>query len=146
MDDNLTRALRSGLYVIEKNLRAITQLLDQPRMQGIMYSLGDDLDASSATDACAAIQKMMRELELLKKTFSLPVEAQSSRSRIYTCLGEIWVTLYECKSDRIQGHGPLTDSDKAVLDQHIDSLLTLLERLEHTLIQNGNEIPPGEFS
>jgi hypothetical protein len=146
MDDNLSRALRSGLYVVEKNLRAITQLLDQPQMQGITYSLGDNLDVSSGADARVVIQKMMRELELLKKTFSLPVEAQSSRSRVYTCLGEIWVTLCECKSDRIQGHGPLVDSDKAFLDQHIDSLLTLLERLEQALIQNGNEIPPGEFS
>ncbi len=133
MDENLRNALNSGLYVVEKNLRMVTQLLDQHPMRGITYSLEEIVDSRIDAEARIAINKMLKEIELLRETYDLPVRTESIKRRIYSCLGEVWFTLHDCKPERIQGYGKLQDSDIVFLDEHIDPMLKLVTHLEQTL-------------
>jgi len=133
MDENLRNALNSGLYVVEKNLRMVAQLLDQPPMRGITYSIEEIVDSRIDAEARVAINKMLKEIELLREAYDLPVRTESIKRRIYSCLGEVWCTLHDCKPGRIQGYGKLEDSDIVFLDEHIDPMLKLVTHLEQTL-------------
>jgi hypothetical protein len=133
MDKDLQRALQGGLYVVEKSLRTLIEVLDHPQMSGITYSVQGAIDPQSDAVARPEIEAMLKEVELLKEFFRLPTQAQSAKRVIHSCLSEVWVILNECKPERIQGYGKLNDSDSRYLDEHIDALLLRLRRLEDAL-------------
>jgi hypothetical protein len=133
MDEDLQRALRGGLYVVEKSLRTLIDVLDHPHMRGITYSIEGTVDPRSNAAARPEVDGMLKEVELLKKFFRLPTQVQSTERCIHSCLSEVWVILNECKPERIQGYGKLNASDSCYLDAHIDALLLMLTRLENVL-------------
>jgi hypothetical protein len=137
MDEDLQRALRGGLYVVEKSLRDLIDVLDHPQMRGITYSVEGTIDPRSDAAARPEIDAMLKEVELLKKLFRLPTEVQSTERSIHSCLSEVWVTLNECKPERMQGYGKLNKVDSRYLDEHIDALLLMLTRLEGALYDDS---------
>jgi hypothetical protein len=137
MDEDLRRALRGGLYVVEKSLRDLIDVLDHPQTQGITYSVEGTIDPRSDAVARPEIDAMLKEVESLKKLFRLSTEVQSTERCIHSCLSEVWVTLNECKPERIQGYGKLNKSDSRYLDEHIDALLLMLTRLEGALYDDS---------
>jgi len=137
MDKDLQRALQGGLYVVEKSLRTLIEVLDHPQMNGITYSVHGVIDPQSDAVARPEIEGMLKEVELLKEFFRLPTQAQSAKRAIHSCLSEVWVILNECKPERIQGYGKLSESDKRYLDEHVDALLLRLRRLEDALYDDS---------
>jgi len=137
MDEDLQRALRGGLYVVEKSLRTLIEVLDHPQMQGITYSIRGTIDPQSNAAARSEVEGMLKEVELLKTLFRLPTRVQSTERCIHSCLSEVWVVLNECKPERIQGYGKLDKSDSSRLDEHVDALLLMLGRLEEALYDDS---------
>jgi len=133
MDENLTRALRSGLYVVERNLNSLRGTLLHADEGSVLYSTKDDIGSELKRSLLATISSMLEEIKLMKEAFALQTQEETVRRRVYSYLSENWGILHECKPERIQRYGKLAKQEKEVLDHHIDKLLAMNDALQRML-------------
>jgi hypothetical protein len=133
MEENVANAVKSGLYIVEKNLNMIMQTFVRPNERSIMHSISDDIDPAVKSRMLAVIDSMFSEIALLKKIFNLETYQESASWRVHSSISEVWIVLEECKPERLKGYGKMTEQDIDTLNRHIDSLLDMNDRLLYYL-------------
>jgi len=129
MEESVTSAVRSGLYVVEKNLNMIMQTFVRPNERSIIRSTSNDIEPAAKSRMLTVIDAMFVEIALLKKMFNLETVQESASWRVHSIISEVWVVLEECKPERLKGYGNMTQQDTDLLNQHIGTLLDMSDRL-----------------
>ena len=133
MEESVTNAVKSGLYIVEKNLNMIMQTFVRPNERSIMRSISDDIDPAVKSGMLAVIDSMFSEIALLKKIFNLEANQESASWRVRSFISEVCIVLEECKPERLKGYGKMTEQDIDTLNRHIGALLDMNDRLLYYL-------------
>jgi len=141
MDENVRRALQSGLYIVEKNLNRIRNTLQHAEEASVLYSTKDDIEPELKGMLLAIMFSMVEVIKLLKGTFDLQAQQETTRRHVCSYLFENWKILHECKPKRLRGYGELGMQERELLDHHIDKLLAMNGQLQATLLTKSANAP-----
>ena len=129
------RALSSSLHVIERNLQQIRASLseDTPAEQTITYRRRDDVNSESKPRILEVITDMLDEIKQVKDVFELETDVRSHKAQITAALTEVWIILVELEPERLNAYGELSESTKALIEPHLQSLQNKLDEVNHLL-------------
>jgi hypothetical protein len=128
------RRLTVSLFIIEKDLRRIKSALKGGHPErAIFYRCIDNVNSASKPRIIAAISDMLNEIKEMKEILELETEDIELRADISAALDEIWVILEELRPEKLKGYGQLSESDKALIEPHVISLLNKLDELRQLL-------------
>jgi hypothetical protein len=134
VDENLTRALQSGLYVVERNLNSVRGALQHTNEDSVLYSTMDDVGSESKSSVLQTIASMLDEIRVVKGLFALRTQEETVRRRAFSYLQVNWEVLHECKSKRLEEYGNLETQERELLDHHIDKLLAMNDELQRVIL------------
>ena len=129
------RRLTVSLFVIENDLRRIKGALKGGRQaeRALFYRCIDNVNSDSKPRIIAVIGDMLNEIKKMKDIFELETEDTKLRADISAALDEIWVILEDLRPEKLTGYGQLSESDKALIEPHVLSLLNKLDELRQLL-------------
>jgi hypothetical protein len=135
LPENQERVLRSSLFVIENHLQRIKSALEDGNHteQTIIYRRRDNLNSDSKPKIIGTITEMLNEIKQMKETFRLGTKEIQLRAEIYAKLTESWIILVDLRPERLKAYGQLLESDKALIEIHVISLLNKLDKLLNLL-------------
>jgi hypothetical protein len=129
MEETVASVVKSGLYVVEKNLNMIMQTFARPDERSVMRSTRQDIHPAVKSRMLAIINSMVSEIAFLKKMFNLETEEDSATWRVHSYISEIWTVLEDCMPDKLTGYGKTTPQDDKTLSRHIGALLKANDQL-----------------
>ena len=129
MEETVASAVKSGLYVVEKNLNMIMQMFVRPNERSIMRLTRNDIHPTVKTRMLKLIDSMFSEIALLKETFNLETEHESASWRVHSFISEVWAVLEDCMPEKLTAYGKMTEADTDILNQHIRFLLEMNDQL-----------------
>ena len=142
MEETVTRAVKSGLYIVEKNLNMIMQTFVRPNERSTMRLTRNDIHPAVKSRMSKLIDSMFSEIALLKEAFNLETEQESASWRVHSFISEVWTVLEDCMPEKLTGYGEMTEADIDILNQHVGALLEmndqLLEELRATSPTNNS--------
>jgi len=121
--------------VIESNLQRIKASLSEGNSaeQTVTYRTRDNLDSEAKPRILEVIEDMLDEIKQMKETFRLGTKEIQLRAEIYAKLTESWIILVDLRPERLKAYGQLLESDKALIEIHVISLLNKLDKLLNLL-------------
>jgi hypothetical protein len=129
MEETVASAVKSGLYIIERNLNRITQTFARPNERSLIRTTRNDIDPAVKSRMLIIIDSMFSEIAFLKKTFNLRKEEESASWRIHSLISETWTVLEDCMPQKLTAYGKMTQADTDILNQHIGVLLKMNDQL-----------------
>jgi hypothetical protein len=129
MEDTVASAVTSGLYLVERNLNMIMQMLAHPNERSIMHSTRNDIQSGTKSSMLTIIDSMFAEIGFLKKRFNLRTDEESASWKVHSYVSGIWAIFEDCMPDKLTGYGKMTPQDADALNRHIGLLLQLNDRL-----------------
>jgi len=137
MEETVANAVKSGLYVVEKNLNMIMQMFVRPNERSIMRLTRNDIHPTVKSRMLKLIDSMFSELALLKETFNLETVQESASWRVHSFISEVWTVLEDCMPEKLTAYGKMTETDIDILNQHIGVLLQMNDQLLEGLRANS---------
>ena len=135
---NQCRVVQAYLGSLERELAEIEDILDGRQDDRIFTRFVDELGPDAAQAGRDWIRDMRVELRRGRKLLGLDETTESMLSVLEAHLSQIWVTLEESRSHRLEGYGPLTVEQAATVDGVITHLLDLLGHFRaHRLATHG---------
>jgi len=132
MDQNVRRAINSGLYVIERNIRnLIRELENQP--DWILRKSVNDLTEETTRQLAEKSKLMLTEIGELEQAYNLDQTIESTRWRLTNSLSEVWSILNELTSDQLRGYGTMTPMEAEALTNRISKITTLCNEMRNIL-------------
>jgi hypothetical protein len=129
MEETVATAVKSGLYIVEKNLNMIMRMFVRPNERSIMRSTRNDIDPAVKSRMLIIIDSMFSEIAFLKKTFNLETVQESASWMIHSFISEVWTVLEDCMPEKLTAYGKVTEADIDTLNQHIRALLEMNDQL-----------------
>jgi hypothetical protein len=129
MEEYVASAVKSGLYLAEKNLNMIMQMFVRLNERSVMRSIRNDIRPEVKSRMLKLIDSMFSEITLLKETFNLETEQESASWRVHSLISEVWAVLEDCMPEKLTGYGKMTEEDAHIVKQHIGALLDINNRL-----------------
>lgn len=136
MEDTVATAVKSGLYIVERNLNMIMQRLARPNERSIMHSTRNDIHSAAKSRMLTIIDSMFGEIALLKNRFNLRTDEESASWRVHSHISEIWTVLEDCMPAKLTAYGRMMPQDADALNRHIGTLLQMNDRLLSELRAN----------
>ncbi len=135
MNENHKRVLSNSFLTIEKDLRTISNRLQQAggTSDTIFYSKVNDIDQMTATRILSGTQSMLQEIKRIKEEDELGTREESIKKEVYSLLIEIWTFLEDLRPKRLTAYGPLTERDKELLSHQIQGLLKMVNDMSSAL-------------
>jgi hypothetical protein len=129
MEETVASAVKSGLYIVERNLNMILRMLARPNERSIMRSTRNDIRSAVKSHMLTIIDSMFGEIAVLKTAFNLRKEEESASWRVHSYISETWAILEDCMPTKLTGYGKMTPQDADTLTRHIGNLLQLNDQL-----------------
>jgi hypothetical protein len=129
MEETVASAVKSGLYIVEKNLNMIMQTFVRPNERSTMRLTRNDIHPTVKSRMLKLIDSMFSEITLLKETFNLETVQESASWRVHSFISEVWTVLEDCMPEKLTGYGKMTEADIDILNQHIGALLEMNDQL-----------------
>jgi len=129
MEETVASAVKSGLYIVEKNLNMIIQMFERPKERSIMHLTRNDIYPTVKSRMLKLIDSMFSEIVLLKEMFNLETEHESASWRVHSLISVVWTVLEDCMPQKLTGYGTMTETDIDILNQHIGALLKMNDQL-----------------
>jgi hypothetical protein len=129
MEETVASAVKSGLYIVEKNLNMIMQMFVRPNERSIMRLTRNDIHPAVKSRMLKLIDSMFSEIALLKEAFNLETVQESASWRVHSFISEAWTVLEDCMPEKLTGYGKMTEADIDILNQHIGALLEMNDQL-----------------
>ena len=129
MEETVANAIKSGLYIVEKNLNMIMQTFVRPNERSVMRSIRNDIHPAIKSRMLIIIDSMFSEIAFLKRTFNLDTEQERASWKVHSFISEAWAVLEDCMPKKLTGYGKMTEADSDMLNQHIGALLEMNDQL-----------------
>ena len=129
MDESVASAVKSGLYITERNLNKIMQTFAGPYERSLLRSTKNDIHPAIKSHMLIIIDSMFSEIAFLKKTFNLRKEEDSASWRVHSLISETWTILEDCMPQKLTAYGKMTETDADILNRHIGVLLKMNDQL-----------------
>jgi hypothetical protein len=129
MEEYVACAVKSGLYIAEKNLNMMMQMFVRLNERSVMRSIRNDIRPEVKSRMLKLIDSMFSEIALLKETFDLETAQESASWRVHSIISEVWTVLEDCMPEKLSGYGKMTEEDAHILNQHIGALLKMNDQL-----------------
>jgi len=134
MDQNVQRAINSGLSIVERNLRnLIKQLEENSGSDWILRKSVNDIGEEDGRQLIEKSHLMLNYIRELEKIYNLEQNLESRRWRLLTDLSEIWTVLNELAPEQLRGYGTMTHGDDKLLTDRINKILTLCNEMRNIL-------------
>ena len=135
MDENVHRAIQSGLSIIEKCLRDILQetRTESESKTWLLRVRHSDINDDVATRLSTEIEGMLREIQELQKTFNIGKNPESIRWRIITSLNQVWTILSDLTPSRLSGFGHMESEESELLSTHVNKMHEIAEKRQKIL-------------
>ena len=128
MNENHRRVLAIYLHYIERNLDNIRRELgqDASKFDPVLSKVNCDVNEHTKTELLRCSSSMLEEIKSIKDLYEFQPQNESSKKRINAALTEIWTTVNDLRSKRLENYGSLTVDDKEMLDSLVSKLLSIL--------------------
>ncbi len=134
MDQNVHRAINSGLSIVERNLRnLIKQLEENSGSDWILRKSVNDIGEENGRRLIEKSCLMLNYIRELEKKYNFEQNLESRRWRLLTDLSEIWTVLNELTPEQLRGYGTMTRGDDKLLTDRINKILTLCNEMRNIL-------------
>ena len=134
MDQDVLRAINSGLLIVERNIRALTkELREDPDSEWILRKSVSDVNKATVRQLTEKSDLMLNEIRELEQACKLSRNVDSRRWRLTTNLPEIWSILNELTPDGLRGYGTMTQQESELLTTHINKMTTLCNEMRNAL-------------
>ncbi|HKM77268.1 MAG TPA: hypothetical protein VJZ32_12715 [Candidatus Bathyarchaeia archaeon] len=134
MDQNVQRAINSGLFIVERNLRNLIKQLEESH--GADWILRKSVNDIREEETRQLIEKsgiLLNEICELGKAYNLEQNVESTRWRSLNDLSEIWTVLNELTPKQLGGYGTMTQVDNDMLTDRINKMLTICNEMRTIL-------------
>jgi len=133
MNENHRRALRSYLYVVERDRHYIHSQLESHANNSVSYFTRNDIDPETKTRVLTMTKTMLDEIERTMEKFNLESKEESARRNILSVLSEIWAILEDTRPEKLKAYGSMSERDRELLTPHIQRLLRILDEVFEVL-------------
>lgn len=126
MDENVRRAVNSGLLIVERNIRNLIKELEHNQNSNwILQKSVNDIPEESIRKLIEKSELMLTGIRRLEQTYNLEQNIVSTRWRLMNSLAEIWSVLNELTPERLTGYGSITAGENDTLTMRINEILAL---------------------
>ena len=126
MDENVRRAVNSGLLIVERNIRNLIKELEHNQNSNwILQKSVNDIPEESIRKLIEKSELMLTGIRRLEQTYNLEQNVVSTRWRLMNSLAEIWSVLNELTPERLSGYGSITAGENDTLTMRINEILAL---------------------
>lgn len=126
MDENVRRAVNSGLLIVERNIRNLIKELEHNQNSNwILQKSVNDIPEESIRKLIEKSELMLTGIRRLEQTYNLEQNVVSTRWRLMNSLAEIWSVLNELTPERLTGYGSITAGENDTLTMRINEILAL---------------------
>ena len=138
MDENIQRAINSGLSIVERNLRNIIKDLKEDNgSEWILRKSLNDIDKETARQLTEKAELMLDDIREFDNAYKLEKNLESTRWRLTTSLSEIWSILNELTPEHLRGYGTMTPEEDNELKARIDRTLAVCNEMRNILSNQG---------
>jgi len=126
VDENVRRAVNSGLLIVERNIRNLIKELEHNQNSNwILQKSVNDIPEESIRKLIEKSELMLTGIRRLEQTYNLEQNVVSTRWRLMNSLAEIWSVLNELTPERLTGYGSITAGENDTLTMRINEILAL---------------------
>jgi len=126
VDENVRRAVNSGLLIVERNIRNLIKELEHNQNSNwILQKSVNDIPEESIRKLIEKSELMLTGIRRLEQTYNLEQNIVSTRWRLMNSLAEIWSVLNELTPERLTGYGSITAGENDTLTMRINEILAL---------------------
>lgn len=130
MNQTQRMVLTKGLLVIETNLHTIKDELESESGEFMLYSKTNNIDAERKKRILTYIKLMFNQIKSIKETYDLrSSEKRNLTGVVASHLIQIWETIGELGPKGMRGYGDMLKTDRDALNDNIDKLLVIHEKL-----------------
>jgi len=134
VDENVRRAINSGLFIVERNIRNLIKELEHNQNSNwILQKSVNDIPEESIRKLIEKSELMLAEIRSLEQTCNLEQSIVSTRWRLTNNLSEIWSILNELTFDHLSGYGTMTVSETKMLTGRINEIMSLCNEMRSIL-------------
>lgn len=130
LPDNHKRSLAITTRHIDKSIKEIESLFNNENTNSSVSEIVKNLPPEKRD----AISELLKELKIrnekLIQDFSLPAERMYEDRIVRGKISMMWVLLSDSTSKGLKGYGELPVEESKILDDHIESLLEIIDRLQ----------------
>jgi len=138
VDENVRRAVNSGLLIVERNIRNLIKELEHNQNSNwILQKSVNDIPEESIRKLIEKSELMLTGIRRLEQTYNLEQNVVSTRWRLMNSLAEIWSVLNELTPERLSGYGSITADEKDTLTMRINEILALCNDMRTILADQG---------
>jgi len=138
MDENIQRAINSGLSIVERGLRNIIKdLKEDNESEWILRKSLNDIDEETARQLTEKAELMLDDIREFDNAYKLEKNLESTRWRLTTSLSEIWSILNELTPEHLRGYGTMTPEEDNELKARIDRTLAVCNEMRNILSNQG---------
>jgi len=125
---NQLRSVSVSMYLIEKSIDELEELI-KGKNNGYTYQVVNDLDERELNKDLSIILKVKEKIAQLSKKYELHSDV-TYMSRIRNSKkSKMWEVLCDTNSKRLKGFGALTENIANEVDEDMNSLIELVEKL-----------------
>jgi len=128
LPDNYLRSVSASIYLVEKNLDTLEQMLISEKNH-TTYKIVNDIGAYKTQHLLDVISQSRQIISNLQEKYDLKKE-ETYLSRILAAYkSRVWEMLSDTKSKRMKGYGELQHEQAVILDKDMENLLEVVSKL-----------------
>jgi hypothetical protein len=134
MDHGVLTAIRSGLFVIEEQIRDILlELKSEGQQDWLLRDRQRDVKEIQIVRLRAESERILEEIRQLQNHFSLERHPESVRWLLITSLSEVWSTLNDLMPEKLKGYGSMTSEESNLLENHVAKMIAVTDDMKKSL-------------
>lgn len=128
LPDNYLRSVSAAIYLVEKNLDELEQMLISEKKH-TTYKIVNDIGADKTQHLLDVISESRQIISNLQEKYNHKKE-ETYLSRILAAYkSKAWEMLSDTKSKHMKGYGELQHEQAVILDKDVDNLLKVISKL-----------------
>ena len=133
LQDNHTRSLSVTSKLIEKSINEIESILKQDYKNNFV----EIIEPVYSNEEREKFFELLKELKEANKKMFLSLKLKPNRLTedrvVFAQLNYLWTILLDSKSEKLHRYGDLAEQDGEIVDEHIDKLLAIIEKLKQII-------------
>ena len=130
LPENHTRSLAVTVRHIDKGIRELESILSNENRDTSALTIVRNLTKEQRNAILELLITLKSENEKLIKDLNLPPEQMHEDRLVRGKLSMMWVLLSDSTSKGLKGYGEIASDQAKVLDQHIESILEIIYKLQ----------------
>lgn len=138
LNENQKRRVEIALFLLDRDLDEVMQLLKNEASSGILYAVEKDIDANVAARLVADANEIKVTIADLKTCFGLEPQVRLSSRTIRALLAASWVRIHDARPRNLGGMGAVDPTLFESLEPALVHLIEILQRMEN-LVESQDE-------